>query len=628
MNLLVVRSWTRSSEATTASVRHEPWIWQPRGGSRRVEALLLIHWVVKTAGLLALLLALGGAFVTPRAAPQTTPPAAPATVTGATINPKAARVEICVDPFGEDTNAGTPGSPLKTIRAAVRRAITNQDNGQSVKIRIAGGVYRESLNLDARLPVKGKAVIIIEPADKERVTLTGADEFKTDWLFGAENIYRSLLPCGLEPLGDGDVTMGRAVIYVNDTPYWLVSERAKLRPYHAYIEPVTQHLYLHPPAGFTPRQMAEARIEIVRRTFLLRIARPNVMVRGMRFIRSSLLGGIVSGTDILLEDSDFVQNASTGLLVEDSEAVTLRGLRISRNASAGLFVRRTRNLAARNLEVTENDDGNPEAERAGIILTRVRDATFAKSRILHNRAHGLRIEDETGGITLSECRITNNLRSGITGELAGPLTITGTRISHNTRGLEVIGGSVALSGCTIASNTDAQVRIMMGAGPTTWETTTLASENGVPLVMAAPQDEATWKAFLAAFHGEKNHYLRAAPGEKRPDDFSPASAEEWSRLTEGRDKSPTLGEAAQEFRGALTLSEDKETVIARFEGAKSPIVRIGFYDRNRYLWGEATKSPYVLPLSSLPSGEHVLTAWATDKEGEIYSSSPLTVTVP
>jgi hypothetical protein len=582
---------------------------------------------VKPAELLVLLLGLGGAFVTPQTAPQTAPPA-PITVTGATIDPKAAKVEIYVDPFGEDTNAGTPGSPLKTIRAAVRRAFANQDNGQSVRIRLAGGVYRESLILDSRTPVKGSAIISIEPADKERVTLTGADEFKTDWLFNEKNLYRSEKPCGLEPLGAGDVTMGRAVVYVNDNPYWLVSEREKLAPYRAYIEPVTQHLYLQMPAGFTPRQMAEARVEIVRRSFLLRIARPNIAVRGVRFTRSSLLGGIVSGKNILLEDSEFVQNASTGLLIEDSEAVTLRGLRISRNASAGLYMRRTKNLAAQNLEVTENDDGNPEAERAGVILTDVRNATFAKTRILHNRAHGLRIEDETGSITLSDCRITNNLRSGITGELAGPLTITGTRISHNTRGLEIIGGSVALSGCTIASNTDAQVRIMMGIGPTTWEATTLASENGVPLLMADPQDEALWKAFLAAFHGEKNRYLRAAFGEKRPDDFSPASAEEWSRLTEGRDKSPTLGEALQEFRGALTLSEDKETVTARFEGAKSPIVRVGFYDGNRYLWGEATKSPYVLPLSSLPSGEHILTAWATDKEGEIYSSLPLTVTVP
>jgi hypothetical protein len=585
---------------------------------------------VKTAGRVLLLLTVLTALVAGGSvagqSSRSGPPAPPAAVTGATINPKAAKVEIHVDPYGEDTNAGTPGSPLKTIRAAVRRALANQDNGQSVRIRIAGGVYREPLNLDARTPFKGNALLVIEPADKQPVTLTGADLFRTGWLVGPDSVYRSEESCGVEPLGAQDIAMGRAVVYVNDDPYWLVADPSKLTPYRAYIEPVTRRLHLRVPEGMTPRRMAEARVEIVRRNFLLRIARPNVAVRGVRCIRSSLLGGTVAGKNILLEDCEFVQNAAAGLLLEDSEAVTVRGARISRNAGAGLYVRRTRNIAFENIEAAENDDGNAEAARAGILLTDVRGARLDRVRSLHNRAHGLRMEGETGAIALSDCRIVNNLRSGIFGEIAGPLTLSRTEILHNTRGLEVIGGSVALNACTLAFNTDAQVRLLPGLGPLTWNAATFQANNGAALLLTDPQDDTAAKAFLAAFHGESNRYGRLPIAEKRPEDLFPASLETWSQQTGGRDKNPTVSEAVEVH--ALLLARDGDAVTVRTSEGTTVPVKVGFYDRNRYLWGEAAKAPFTLPLSSLPPGAHTLTAWAVDKNGRLLHSAPLTVTVP
>jgi hypothetical protein len=564
--------------------------------------------------------------------------AAVPSVVGATISPKSAKVEIYVDPYGDDSGAGDAASPLKTLRAAVRRALVNQENGQSVKIRVVPGVYREPLNLaESRTPTKSRAILVIEPTDKGTITLTGADRFRTDWLTTpTKSVYRSFSSCEITAPEERDIALGRALVYVDDQPFWLVAKKEQLTPNRAWIEPGTGSLYLHMPNGFPLAKMVSVSVEVVRRNFVFRIARSHVAVRGVRAERSSLLGGIVSGQNILLEDCAFVQNAGSGLVIENSEAVTLRRTRLSRNAASGLFLKATKNLRLEDLETAENNDSSEADVRAGISLIAVQGAFVSGLRCLHNRSHGVRIEGDSREIRFENALIVNNLRAGVSLFSPGPVTFANSRLSENDRGIEA--GQIALNliGSRLYGNTVTQFRIAEEGIKATFENTTIAAVEPLQsLFTADPQDAAPWNTFLRGFTGKSNVYFRPAIAEKAFGDFSPANSAEWQKITDGRDVAAVWREPEYLRKYALTLSEDGSLLkveATNVPGTKNKIslVRVGFYDQNRNLWGESLKPPFTLDRRDLPPGEHRITAWGMDKEGNLFRSPslPLMISAP
>src|SRR6185436_3647282 len=164
---------------------------------------------------------------------------APATLTDVTYY---------VSTLGADSNAGTLASPVRTIQRAVNLASLANSNGQTTKVSIAAGVYRESVLLDA--VQTNSAAMIIEGAPG--TVLSGADVWSSGWTAIGNNSYTHAWPYrwGAKPIPTGwewywnndgkgfirNRILRSEMVLVNDQPFGARLSASELVPGTFYVD--------------------------------------------------------------------------------------------------------------------------------------------------------------------------------------------------------------------------------------------------------------------------------------------------------------------------------------------------------------------------------------------------------
>ena len=248
-------------------------------------------------------------------------PAAPTNVRlfrdsgGTTTPPPFAGTTFYVSSSGVDTNAGTQTSPVRTIQRGV--TLANQANaaGQAARVLVAGGVYRESVNLGVQRTDKQ---FVLEGTGSNATILTGADDWTTGWTAQPDGSlvhswpYKWGIktgPSGWESYwnwdGNGykrDILRRSETVYVNGAPLRGVLTANELSAAGTfYVDESASRLSLRLPTGVT---LAGSLIEVGIRQNVLTVDGPrNVVLRNFAVMRSR---GAVQDTAVSVKNGQNV----------------------------------------------------------------------------------------------------------------------------------------------------------------------------------------------------------------------------------------------------------------------------------------------------------------------------------
>jgi len=96
-------------------------------------------------------------------------------ITGAQVDEPAGAVAIYVDAAkGDDAATGEPGRPVQSLALAADLAGAALDRGESVRVRLAPGTYREAVAFPAPT---GDGALVIEGTKTGAVTIAGSDDW-------------------------------------------------------------------------------------------------------------------------------------------------------------------------------------------------------------------------------------------------------------------------------------------------------------------------------------------------------------------------------------------------------------------------------------------------------------------
>jgi parallel beta-helix repeat protein len=363
-------------------------------------------------------------------------------------NPDSGR-QIYVDgSLGSDANPGSESRPLKTISAAGRIAISNYKLNVSSKVNIQAGTYREFISLDYP-PQPTSTKITFEAVKPGTVTISGADLW-TGWQTDPSDERRYLHPWpyrwGLTPIPArwpaslAEIVRRREMIFVNGKPLTPVLSAGDMKDASFYVDDERGVLLIQPDAGIYP---AKAAIEVcVRPRWFESHGVSGLTVRGLVFDKanpylSEAAFAVFHGSDILVEDSQFLWSNWAGMLLNNVRNSTVRRVLASHNGASGLRGHGLNGVLYEDDEATYNNWrgalGNfYQFDEAGGRFGRVHDSTFRRIRSFNNQTLGFWFDTDTRNVTVEDSYFAHNQKFGIFLEAnQGPITVENSRICEN-----------------------------------------------------------------------------------------------------------------------------------------------------------------------------------------------------
>ena len=338
-----------------------------------------------------------------------------------------------VSPSGDDANAGTEGSPWRTLAAAVQRT----SSGGTIVLR--EGTYGESVQ------VYGKA-ITIQAYPQEAVWLSGSDVVTSwtpdggDWrhdgwtpTFARSNVgsgpIHSTAPLAGWPemafldgrslrqvASRGEVAPGTFFVddaadrvYIGDDP---AGRRVELsaRPWALYFNSATGSVL----RGVGVRHYATPLNQLAAiRAYSDRLQFENVHVDG-----NAAAGLSVIGTDTVIRNSTFLDNGQLG---------------VHGNNADGLVVDRSY------FEGNNAEKFDPTQTGGATKVTKSRRLRFTGNQMLRNQGKGIWTDQSSYDITITRNLIRNTLRHGIHVELSAKVIIAdNVVVDSGDRGIAVM----------------------------------------------------------------------------------------------------------------------------------------------------------------------------------------------
>ena len=347
----------------------------------------------------------------------------------ATAAPTRAATVYVVDrghPDADDDNAGSADAPLATISAGVDRL----EPGDT--LRIAGGVYRESVDVD----VSGTAdrPVTIEAVDGEHVVISGA-ELVTGWqrVDADQPNARPIFKVtgfehwrGLEASTIESGSRGRAPqLIVNGSMLHHVAQPADMHPgTFAYVpEDEAIHLWLHPPRQVSEHaQLEDApwweapvdltsddpndhQVEASLRDALLTVAgQANVVVRGLH-LRHNVAGAQQAALEIrdsahVTVEHCLVEFANGRGMTTGGRHLVIRHNVMRYNGALGGGGSMYQSLWENNLVLGNTTRGHGHGwEAGGVKFVRTVGSTVRACHFIENDGPGLWFDwDNTGNI--------------------------------------------------------------------------------------------------------------------------------------------------------------------------------------------------------------------------------------
>lgn len=391
-------------------------------------------------------------------------------ITGAQIDENQIKQTIHVDinhPDASDSNSGLQENPLKSLSAAIEKAKEYLQQGEGTKIVIHPGVYREG-----EIVVDGKevgsqakdALLVIEGKEKGQVILSGSEEWQPDTWQQVGSYYQHAWPYDFGndggPWGKHGpkevIAHRREMVFVNEQPLKQVllekynynwSDSSNGSEEHEYVgfdapqgvlKPSTfgvaeldengNKIYIQPADGI---DFANARIEVATKKFIIQFVRKdNVVLRNLTFQHTaSTLGGHplsavtfgptsyaeneFVGSNILIEDCDFLWNNSRGLSLEGVKNVTLRGNTANYNGFMGINTWILMNTVWEDNETSFNNWRGYMGDWTGWAiggakLHFVRDGVFKRHQSIGNMTRGFWLDIGNRNILIEELIAVKN----------------------------------------------------------------------------------------------------------------------------------------------------------------------------------------------------------------------------
>jgi len=379
---------------------------------------------------------------------------AQAQATGANVPEQNIQAVIYVNnthPLAADVNPGTQDLPVKTVsRAAVMAWEKNRKN-LGVKILIAPGTYRESVDVWQETD----APIVFEAQQKGKVAIAGSDVWRGWKRQGASNIYTHAWPYnwGLSELPAGwssdpeaqnartPIVRRREMITLAGKFLTQVLSYAELVEGSFYVDEVKDTVYLWPPAAITmtPTTIAEV---AVRPFTLLALQKKNLILRGIIFkhANSPFNANAVelgSSSNLLIEDCQFIWNNWGGVGVGSAHQVTVRRSSANYNGGIGMGAAFGKNFLFEDNETSGNNwrgvkGGYIGWSVAGLKHLFIHGAIYRRHRAVSNQTVGFWLDSDSSNILIDGAFLDRNLVFGMFIEAnQGPITVTGSTVCHN-----------------------------------------------------------------------------------------------------------------------------------------------------------------------------------------------------
>jgi chitodextrinase len=418
---------------------------------------------------------------------------------------------------GSDANQGeTREMAVKTIKKAISLANVKIAEGSGVKILIAPGTYRESLETitttDALV-----APLVIEGESSGKVIISGSDEFAPsawtnegggvyshewnysfgfyDGRFGSNN-SRVVLGHRREMLFINGLQYQQQMIedwkYIPSSEYWSGQGTYEYKSYlgtsilnessfgvsEKYSGARIGKIFVKVPAGL---DFASARIEVAVRDRLLHIKRSNTVVRNIifehcaaRLENSPLVLGIAGGYEwedenklrnCMIDNCESRYNNAGGMTFMGLISCTIKNLYIHNNGDAGVHSWYFDNCLIQDIEIHENTRRWQEGGvlsggwyNAGWKIGWCSKNNLFQRLYIHNETTmGLWFDGNNLFNEVEDCLFEENL-GGIMVEISeGPIEIRNCRFLNNTYtdgfGLLIMQGRhVTVEGCYFEGN--------------------------------------------------------------------------------------------------------------------------------------------------------------------------------
>lgn len=404
------------------------------------------------------------------------------------------QIELFVDAAtGSDTNSGTAGRPLKTLKQALSLAMRSRALGTSTIITVSPGVYREAINLQGKN--SQTAPIAIQSDNTGEVIISGSDRW-SQWQALPNNpsiVFQSwpyrwgtcVVPAGwptITPLG-----LRRELVFVEDIPMVQVLDQQAMHEGTFFVDENVGQILLWPPNGVN---ISTADVEVgIRPTLLQTQNVSNLSVHGLTFehatscISTNPSGAVmISGADsISIADSVFRWNNWMGLQLFSLTNIQVQNSAAVNNGELGISGYRLKDGLISNVELSYNDwrsaMGNLWTwEPSGAKFVGAHTVSLQFVQVVANQGRGLWFDTDNSGVVISNSVMAANVSGGLDIEASmGPVTLQDSTLCGDlTDGIQGNNAEhVTLRNNQIFGNQKSQLEVLVTPVPriaVNWET--------------------------------------------------------------------------------------------------------------------------------------------------------------
>ena len=365
--------------------------------------------------------------------------------------------------IGNDSNAGTVTSPVRTIQNAINKANVLNQQGIGVKVIVNPGVYREAVSIGNYKTTS--ATLTVQAAVTGRAIISGSNVVQgwsqqnaTTWQahFTSSTGFCPI-PAGW-PSGYAPIIQRTEMVFVNGTPLTQVLAFNDMKPGTFYFSDAYQLLHIAPPAG---TNMSTAMVEVASRPTTLKVSgRSDVVIRGLVFRHAANClntsgASIGSSYNVLVDSVQALWNNWGGLGVYSSNYVTLQNSVASYNGGVGIVTNQDQNLL---FNFNESDYNNWRGAQGafydwamgGTKLFQTHTATVQNHFSYNNQGEGLWFDTDNQNITVTNATVAGSVTAALQVERnKGPITVQDSHFCSSGQGINVL----TTSSLTVKNNT-------------------------------------------------------------------------------------------------------------------------------------------------------------------------------
>ena len=355
---------------------------------------------------------------------------------------------------GSDVNVGI-GQPLRTLQAAVDKALINSSRGLATKVLVSPGEYRETLNIEQTSSTA--APITFEALTTGTVTVSGSDVLSHPFHASSnQSIYSYTwnynfglcsVPSGWPGSKMPTIIRRREMVFVNNVLMTQVLSASSMHAGTFYVDEGANAIRVWPKSG---TNMSTAKVEAAVRSSTLNVSgRSNVTFRGMVFQHATTCinqsGANVNSSSNVLFDNVLVQwNSWGGLGINNSNGITVQNSIANHNGGVGFGGFHDKNAHYINNEASYNNWRGAMGSfydwgMGGLKLMGLHTGTISGLRAVGNYAQGLWFDTDNKNITISNVHLIGNRVANLQLEAnPGPIALNSSALCSGDLGVNVI----------------------------------------------------------------------------------------------------------------------------------------------------------------------------------------------